>query len=1373
MSDSGDTAASQTGRTPAWLRFILMLVVLIGAGLAIWLYATSSDRTRSGDMTAVREVSIVASNFQSWPDTAHQIAKTNLFHAAKPGGRLEMYHPEIGRFTLRYSKEAPLPPMQRPARPAATGETKDDSKAGGQNSTAAPCMPAPTSRCVDIVDGRVTVRGVALGWRPTESDPYYDRAIAQQKVLPGLENGPIYYSIADLPLRSILNVTEAFEHVLIVEGSTKEAAKGQLPALNVVAQIGRPEIPIRSLNELPKLRDQTSEIAEAAAKLDKSGSTSSLVNAIGPSVRPDALVPVDSRVAGRPYRLYLYPVSIESTDRVIDFYVVGIAASKGGLFDFDLAGATAFSFALALAMLLALTPVIKLAFLGPVDGIRRLELAGIVAGLALAAAIASTAVLLAWDVLSARSAAQAAMVAQSKRLALNINGELLKHLGDGMPTALANLLPNSNMSKLPDSIISIQNAYNSKLPNLNTSFFLDRSGRQSLDTPVISLRDQPGADFNVPDRAYFNRALTGDFEPGSEALVSEALSGDCLKGGRFVVEQIRSRPDGVAKTVVAVPVREALAKPFRSRAAQMARSGTTGSGVGIGAAEKNDPCKAAAARHKSEARVMVLSFVMRSMLAPAIETGSTFAVVDLGESDWPVIFHAKRGRAHIEYLEGGLDDAARRAMVQVAARPPTAVDCATGSVKAEPIAGSYEGVDGILAVARIPCTRWAVLSAADRDLVDRSAARASFNAMVIWLGLAFLVGIGAVAVVAIRRRDSENSRKYSLKWMWPDEARCERYAPLWKLGLAAALLALLLSPLTLVSLIICLAAVSFILFRLSRDAEVCNQPLSERTERHFHILMLVMLLLLSVAPMAALVSDARDHFKLLAAEAQAQADSEANMRAASLEREIIRVFRIFMRDRPFDVAAPVAKTYSALPHCSLTGEARQLAFGGDAALGPAGSGHATEGVPAPPWLVAVILLAAIVVGLVLVAVRTVGRCLFGFGIALEAVDYPRFSDRYVWRQIEPDGEFVMTRELDMKKVRNCFMAIGAPSWVREALKAEAGANAYDLYEACASQETADAVKLPGEHPHPRLLLLYDFELLFRDEARRKTALALIERLLIEQKAQREDWRCRIGLIADLSPLDRFLQSSEHQESSTADDSLARWKSAEDIRWSRILESFTNYVYRAAPRDISALKITEETKAIQLVMKEVEYLPDHVIEAIIPDDSKGLKAAEIVTFARNKGLSMQTDAAIIDFLASQLIEHYHYLWSVSSRAEQILIYRFAHGQLVNIAEAYALRSLVRRGIVVLDPVPRIMNRSFAQFVRHVEEPKRLKKWQENQPHGLWTRLRAPLTLVLPLLLAFFVLLLVESSNSLLSTMPLLLAAGPAVLNMVGGFKRNFG
>jgi hypothetical protein len=1338
--ETGEPEASQPRNLPAWMRVTALLLLVISGALALWLYASDSNRTRSGDMAAVREVSIVASNFRSWPETAHQIARTNLFHQGI-NGTVGLYHPEIGRFAVTYSTTAPPAPAT-PGRPAVAAD--EGGTTGGIG--AAACVPSATSRCIDIVDGRMTVRGVALDGPRGPGDRYHARAVAQQRVLPA-GTSLIYYAIRDLPLEAVLTLPAGFDHVLIVEGASATIGK-ELPALKVVTQIGRPEIPVRSLNELPRLRDQTATLAEAAAKMDSTGSAAGLVSAIGAD-RPDALVPVDSRIAGKAYRLYLYPVSIAATDRTIDFYVVGIAPARSSLFDVDLTGAAAIAFALALAILLALTPVIKLAFLGPVDGIRRLELTGIVAGLVLAAGLSTAALVLAWDVLSARQAAHSAMVAQSARLAGAMHLELKSQLQRPMHPLLAGMVPDPLLATRPDSIIIGAADRTTDLPQPNTFFFLDGVGRQALDTPIIARRDQPGADFDVGDRGYYRRALIGELDPGSGELDAAALKG-CRDFRGFAIEQVRSRPDGVAKTVVAVPLLAASLDAY----VETARPADPGQGSAV-----QDRCAATVAQLDGEGRVLVLSFVMQAMLGPRTEAGSDYAVVDLGEQDWPVLFHSQRGRAHIEYMESGLDAGTRRSIGATATDAPMAGACKAGTIRTERLVGIYEGTERLIAVARVPCTRWAVLSFANRDAVDRAAARAALNAMILWLGLAFLVSIAVGAATLLRTA----LKLRSWDWLWPDESRRLRYARLWPIGGAAALAILLFALVKpewgLVAMLLAVAAAGGLLWQMALPADAVREPLSEATEAHFRKLMLVLLLLVSVVPVVGLAADARSHFRAVADVAQSEADLAADARADRESASIRRVFRLAWRDRPFPAAQDGG---AAIPSVELppsfTAIARRIAVGDDSLVPVAAPGSSLSARPGEVGLVVLLCFLGLLAGLVAAAVRTVGRSLFGFGIALEAVDYPRFE--------EPGGL------LDLKAVRPCFMAIGAPSRVRSQLL-EAADKKYDLYQVTAPNWDLAAVKLPEPHAKQPLLMLYDFELLFRDTNRRQSALQLIERLLEEQRAQPAATRCRIGLLADLSPLDRFLQSSEHRESAGAVDVQSRWTNAEDIRWSRILEQFTNYVYRAARRDEAGVTVAPEDRSTRLVLDELAYLPDHVVEAIIPDTSAGLQSQEIVDWAQRKHLDGQTEAAIIDFLASQLIEHYHYLWSISSRAEQILIYRFAHGQLVNIAEAYALRSLVRRGIVVLDPVPRIMNRSFAQFVRHVEEPKRLRIWQQSQPDGLWTRLRAPLTLVVPLLLAFFALLLIEGANSIVSTVPLLLAAGPAVLNIIGGFRRSFG
>lgn len=1349
MGDTTEGTASPLAGWPQWLRFILLFLLLIAVGIAVWAFATDSNRTRSGDMGAVRELSIVASNFESWPETAHQVALTNLFHkpegrAADGSGRVALFHPELGPFAVDY----------RPGIAAAPADA-----AGGEEKPVKPCTPEGKLRCVEIVDGRMSVRGEAIGaddgadsGADSGGGPFQARRIAQQLVVEPGARLPLQYAIRNIPLERVLTLPPTFEHVLIVEGAPSgEATEGRLPGLKVVAQIGRPELPIRSLNELPLLRDQTVDLADLAGSLlsEEGAAGSKQLAQLLAQAPKDALVPVDSRISGRAYRLYLYPVSLKATDKPIDFYVVGVKADEAGLFDIDLNGAPALAFGFALAILLALSPIIKLAFLGPVDGLRRLELFAIIAGCLVAAAMATGSAVLAYDVLTGRAEAGARMQKQARALAALIHTELKTQVAQPMPLEAELLLPDGRFTSERGRIILDATKPGRDIRQPNTMFLLDGHGRQALDTPIISFRDQPGADWDVADRSYFRRALVGERDPGSEALVPTAVAGRCRTLAGFAADLIRSRPDGVAKTVVAVPLSPDTDAAY---AAITSRNPTLA-----------DACRAAQAQAASSARVWVTSFVMRSMLRPDYVPGSGYAVVDMMDPDLPVLFHSRPGRSHVEVLKSGLDAEARAGIAALRSAPPGAAACKAGPGHALAFRGRYNGTLRQFAAVPVPCTRWAVISFADLDDVDRLAGAAAKHASVIWLGLGFAAGV--LLGLVVMARPQPGWRKWD--WLWPSEARSAEYGRLVKIGGALAVVGVLLAlaDFGLFACLLAAASTGWLLWALSRPHRLAPEPLGDGTAHNFRLLMIVLLALMAVVPMLGLARDARAHLDGVIAAQRLTATTIAVRERQVAEDRIVRVFREQWRDRPLPPpqVKPVADSRREAPAFSLTAEVRRMAYDLPARERIAPAEHLSARLPVP-WLVGYALLLGALAGLIVLAVRTVGRALFGFGVALEAVEHPRFR---AYPNLVP-------QKVMMSTVRTNFMAIGAPSWVRNSLMEEAGDHAFDLFELAADTSAAAALKLPPAASPPNLLLLHDFELLLRNPAARTAALQLIERMLEDQKKQPEGKRCRIGLIADMSPLDRFLQSSEHRETTDAEALSERWKSGEDIRWSRILEQFTNYVYRATPRPVpNDLDLAAQPAGVRLVVEELAYLPDHVVEAIIPDMSAGLSVSEIIDWAREKRLQDRSEAAIVDYLASQLIEHYHYLWSVSSRAEQILIYRFAHGQIVNISEAYALRSLVRRGIVVLDPVPRIVNRSFAQFVRHVEEPKRLAIWQASQPDGLWTRLKAPLTFVLPLTLALLVLVLAEGSGSLASTIPFMLAAGPALLNLLGGVRRTFG
>jgi hypothetical protein len=234
--------------------------------------------------------------------------------------------------------------------------------------------------------------------------------------------------------------------------------------------------------------------------------------------------------------------------------------------------------------------------------------------------------------------------------------------------------------------------------------------------------------------------------------------------------------------------------------------------------------------------------------------------------------------------------------------------------------------------------------------------------------------------------------------------------------------------------------------------------------------------------------------------------------------------------------------------------------------------------------------------------------------------------------------------------------------------------------------------------------------------------------------------------------------------------LERAKYREDMRWSAVFEQFTTYYHAARPRKAPA-ELSSKSDAVKLVWKELEYIPDSAVSAMIWDPGPPVLSDEIIRWAEKITKNTAQPRAIVDYLASNLIEHYHLMWALSSRAERLLLYRIAHGHVPNVAKAYALRSLVKRGLVVLAPYPRTMNKSFAQFVQHVEKPDTIKYWRQTQEHGFWDAVRLPFVLALPIAIAVLVVAAIRNGDSLAAIIPLIVASGPALINALSSARRT--
>ena len=306
---------------------------------------------------------------------------------------------------------------------------------------------------------------------------------------------------------------------------------------------------------------------------------------------------------------------------------------------------------------------------------------------------------------------------------------------------------------------------------------------------------------------------------------------------------------------------------------------------------------------------------------------------------------------------------------------------------------------------------------------------------------------------------------------------------------------------------------------------------------------------------------------------------------------------------------------------------------------------------------------------------------------------------------------------------------------------------------------------------PALLIASGLELILRDIPRRQAALKFLE--VAGQKLGKGDLS-GIVVIAEMSPLERILDAFE--SGGTADESTRITR--EELRWARLFQTYESIIFAPIDKVGYGVFPTIEQKPVWRLIAELRWLPSAVIDGATGGNRTPLMGLEYPVFPieaedyqkcfHNDILRWASEvdpcseAAAIDHLRSTLIEHYEQCWVASTLAERLVLDAIARGNFVNILRALPLQSLVRRGLVVLDPSPRLMNRSFALFVRQAERPNTLDSWRKDQPRSSWMAAKLPLLIAIPVAVVGLTLAAAESGQELTAIFSVLAAGAPALL-----------
>ncbi|HZF16423.1 MAG TPA: hypothetical protein VE046_10810 [Steroidobacteraceae bacterium] len=95
----------------------------------------------------------------------------------------------------------------------------------------------------------------------------------------------------------------------------------------------------------------------------------------------------------------------------------------------------------------------------------------------------------------------------------------------------------------------------------------------------------------------------------------------------------------------------------------------------------------------------------------------------------------------------------------------------------------------------------------------------------------------------------------------------------------------------------------------------------------------------------------------------------------------------------------------------------------------------------------------------------------------------------------------------------------------------------------------------------------------------------------------------------------------------------------------------------------------------------------------------------------------------------------YVWMTCSHAERLMLFQLACGHLPNPRNDIIVLRLIRRGLVYLDPRPKLVSNQLQRFVRAAEPAELFAKWQHEASRSLWTSLKVPVFVVLMVIVAW--------------------------------------
>ena len=140
--------------------------------------------------------------------------------------------------------------------------------------------------------------------------------------------------------------------------------------------------------------------------------------------------------------------------------------------------------------------------------------------------------------------------------------------------------------------------------------------------------------------------------------------------------------------------------------------------------------------------------------------------------------------------------------------------------------------------------------------------------------------------------------------------------------------------------------------------------------------------------------------------------------------------------------------------------------------------------------------------------------------------------------------------------------------------------------------------------------------------------------------------------------------------------------------------------------------------------------------------------------------------LLAMVAERVLALYKLFWASCTRSEKLLLIQLAQTGLVNPLCLETLQDLIRKGLILPGPPPRIMNATFQRFLETVEGPETVRQWESEAGESSWLVIR---NVVIALLALGLVVLALTQQPALQTVTAVLTGVG----TVMAGLFRLFG